>query len=83
MINFEEQFDSLKKKYNEIEKNLNNQEGLDSEKLVKLNKEYAELKPIVESIGKFQKSQKDIKDLRHQKSSYLYHVQRIIGCIRY
>ena len=64
MINFEEQFESLKKKYNEIEKDLNNQEGLDSEKLVKLNKEYAELKPIVDTITSYKKNNNEITELR-------------------
>jgi len=64
MINFEEQFESLKKKYNEIEKDLNNQEGFDSEKLVKLNKEYAELKPIVDTITSYKKNNNEITELR-------------------
>jgi len=64
MINFEKQFESLKKKYNEIENDLNNQEGLDSEKLVKLNKEYAELKPIVDTITSYKKNNHEIIELK-------------------
>ena len=63
MINFEKQFENFLKKYKEIENDLSNQNNFDPTKLVKLNKEYAELKPIVESISKFQNYQKDIKDL--------------------
>jgi len=63
MVNFEKQFKSIIKKYNEIEKNLNNQSDFDSEKLIKLNKEYAELKPIVDTIQNFNKHKKDIEDL--------------------
>ncbi len=63
MINFEKQFDNILEKYQEIEKNLNHQKEYDSEKLIKLNKEYAELKPIVETIYDFKKNQTDIKNL--------------------
>ena len=57
MVNFEKQFDSILEKYREIENNLNNQGNYESEKLVKLNKEYAELKPIVDTINNFKKKQ--------------------------
>ena len=63
MVNFEKQFDNILEKYIEIEKSLNNQNHLDSDKLIKLNKEYAELKPIVDSINNFKKQKKDIDDL--------------------
>ena len=55
MVNFEKQFDNILEKYQDIEKNLNNQGNYDSENLIKLNKEYAELKPIVETINNFKK----------------------------
>ncbi len=58
MINFEKQFDNIESKFKEIVNNLNNQIDLDTEKLIKLNKEYAELTPIVETIKKY-KSDKD------------------------
>ena len=63
MINFEKQFDSILEKYTKIEKNLSNQENYDSNKLIKLNKEYAELTPIVEAINNFKKFKSDIADL--------------------
>ena len=63
MVNFEKQFDNILEKYREIETNLNNQGNYDSEKLIKLNKEYAELKPIVETINNFKKYKTDIADL--------------------
>ena len=60
MINFEKQFDNIESKFKDIENNLNNQIDLDTEKLIKLNKEYAELTPIVETIKKY-KSDKSCK----------------------
>ena len=63
MLNFEKQFDSILQKYQEIENNLNNQGNIDSDRLIKLNKEYAELKPIVENINDFKKYQNDIINL--------------------
>ena len=55
MVNFEKQFDNILEKYRKIETNLNNQGNYNSEKLIKLNKEYAELKPIVDKINNFKK----------------------------
>ena len=63
MVNFEKQFDNILEKYRKIETNLNNQGNYDSEKLIKLNKEYAELKPIVDTINNFKKHKTDIADL--------------------
>ncbi len=63
MINFEKKFDNIESKFREIENNLNNQSNLDSEKLVKLNKEYAELIPIVETIKKYKKDKNEIIEL--------------------
>ena len=63
MVNFEKQFDNILEKNREIETSLNNQGNYDSEKLIKLNKEYAELKPIVNTINNFKKHKTDISDL--------------------
>jgi len=63
MVNFEKQLDNILEKYRKIETNLNNQRNYDSEKLIKLNKEYAELKPIVDTINNFKKHKTDIADL--------------------
>ena len=63
MINFEKQFDNIESKFREIENSLNNQSNLDTEKLVKLNKEYAELSPIVETIKKYKKDKSEISEL--------------------
>ena len=63
MVNFEKQFNNILEKFQEIENNLNNQGNYNSEKLIKLNKEYAELKPIVETINNFKKYKTDITDL--------------------
>tara|TARA_B100000579_G_scaffold249767_1_gene205349 strand:+ start:160 stop:1236 length:1077 start_codon:yes stop_codon:yes gene_type:complete len=63
MINFEKQFDTIESKFKNIEKNLNNQTDLDTEKLIKLNKEYAELTPIVETIKKYKVDKDEIGEL--------------------
>ena len=63
MINFEKQFDNIESKFIDIESNLNNQAGLDTEKLIKLNKEYAELSPIVETIKKYKGEKEEIYEL--------------------
>jgi peptide chain release factor 1 len=63
MINFEKQFDNIESKFREIENNLNNQLNLDTEKLIKLNKEYSELTPIVERIKQYKKNKSEISEL--------------------
>jgi len=63
MINFEKQFDNIETKFKDIESNLNNQSGIDTEKLVKLNKEYAELTPIVETIKQYKEDKSEIGEL--------------------
>ena len=39
MINFEKQFENIETKFKDIENQLNQQSGLNTERLVKLNKE--------------------------------------------
>ena len=63
MINFEKQFDIIESKFKDIENNLNNQIDLDTEKLIKLNKEYADLTPIVETIKKYKSDKVEIGEL--------------------
>jgi peptide chain release factor 1 len=63
MINFKKQFDNIESKFKNIESNLNNQGDLDTEKLIKLNKEYAELSPIVEIIKKYKDDKNEINEL--------------------
>ena len=63
MIDFEKQFENIESKFKDIESNLNNQLGLETEKLVKLNKEYAELSPIVETIKKYKYDKNEISEL--------------------
>ena len=64
MLDFEKKFENITKKYNEIENSLNNQSGFESEKLIKLNKEYADLKPIVNTISNYKNELKEIDDLK-------------------
>ncbi len=63
MINFEKQFNSIQTKFKDIESNLNNQTEINTEKLIKLNKEYAELTPIVEAINKYNTIKNEINEL--------------------
>ena len=63
MINFEKQFYNIESKFKDIESNLNNQVDLNTEKLIKLNKEYAELSPIVETIKKYKGEKNEISEL--------------------
>jgi len=63
MINFEKQFDNIESRFKDIENNLNNQTNLDTEKLIQLNKEYAELTPIVENIIKYKSDKDEIGEL--------------------
>ncbi len=63
MNNFEKQFDNIETKLKDIESNLNNQSNIDTEKLVKLNKEYAELTPIVDAIKLYKKDKNEINEL--------------------
>ena len=63
MIDFKKQFENIESKFKDIENNLNNQSGLETEKLVKLNKEYAELTPIVQIIKKYKNDKSEISEL--------------------
>ncbi len=63
MNNFKNQFDIIVKKYQNIEKSLSNQNNLDRDKLIKLNKEYSELTPIVNLINQYNSVKKDIENL--------------------
>ena len=63
MNNFENQFDIIVKKHQNIEKSLSNQDNLDRDKLIKLNKEYYELTPVVKSINQYNSVKKDIENL--------------------
>lgn len=63
MNNFENQFDIIVKKHQNIEKSLSNQDNLDRNNLIKLNKEYSELTPVVKSINQYNSVKKDIENL--------------------
>ena len=53
MLNLDIQFSNILQKYDQIEKSLNQSKDFNSEDLIKLNREYADLKPIVEKIYEF------------------------------
>ena len=56
--------DAILQKHKEIERKLSNQENIDTNKLVKLNKEYSELAPLVGSITEYKVCQNDINNLK-------------------
>ena len=55
--------DDILEKHKKIEKKLSDQNNINSDKLIKLNKEYSELSPLVESITEFKKCQIEINNL--------------------
>ena len=57
------QLDAIIIKHKDIEDKLSNQNDLKTEKLIELNKEYAELTPIVSIINSFKICQKDLTSL--------------------
>ena len=63
MINLDNQFINIIEKYKKIEDSLNNMENINSENLIKLNKEYADLKPIVDKIAEYKKEKNEIINL--------------------
>ena len=63
MMNLDIQFSNIIDKYNKIENSLNTMNSTNTEDLIKLNREYAELKPIVEKIAEYRKEQKEIFNL--------------------
>ncbi len=63
MINLDIQFSKILSKYNKIENSLNNMDTKDSSSLVKLNREYSELKPIVDKIDEYKNEQNEILNL--------------------
>ncbi len=65
MINLDKQFSIILEKFKLIENLLNNMNDIDSNGLIKLNREYSELRPIVEKIQEYNNLQKDILNLNH------------------
>ena len=58
------QLEGIVRKHSNIEKQLSNQDSLETSKLIELNKEYSDLTPIVEVINLFKKNKKDILNLK-------------------
>ncbi len=65
MINFDIQFSKILEKYKNVQENLNKTEKLNSEDLIKMNKEYSDLKPLVDKIEEYKKEQTDIENLNN------------------
>ena len=63
MINLDKQFSIILEKFKLIENSLNNMNNIDSNELIKLNREYSELRPIVEKIQEYNDLQTDILNL--------------------
>ena len=63
MINLDKQFSIILEKFKLIENSLNNMSDIDSNELIKLNREYSDLRPIVEKIQEYNDLQKDILNL--------------------
>ena len=63
MINLDKQFSIILEKFKLIENSLNNMKNNDSNELIKLNREYSELRPIVEKIQEYNNLQNDILNL--------------------
>ncbi len=63
MINLDKQFSIILEKFELIENSLNNMNNNDSNELIKLNREYSELRPIVEKIQEYNNLQNDILNL--------------------
>ena len=60
MINLDNQFSNIIDKYNKIENSLNQMDNSDTDNLIKLNREYAELRPIVDKIEEYKKEKNEI-----------------------
>ena len=63
MINFKNQFSKILEKYKNVENSLNKMDNLSSEDLIKMNREYADLRPIVDKIEQYKKEQIEILNL--------------------
>ena len=63
MINFKNQFSKILEKYKIVENTLNKMDNLSSEDLIKMNREYADLRPIVDKIEQYKKEQIEILNL--------------------
>ena len=63
MVNFNIQFSKILEKYKNVQEALNKTEKLNSEDLIKMNKEYSDLKPLVDKIEEYKKEQTDIDNL--------------------
>ncbi len=63
MINLDKQFSVILEKFKLIQNSLNNINNIGSNELIKLNREYSDLRPIVEKIQEYNNLQKDILNL--------------------
>ena len=55
MKDLDVKLEAILRKHKEIEEKLSKQDKIDTNKLIRLNKEYSELTPLVDSVLKFRK----------------------------
>ncbi len=77
MINLDKQFTIILEKFKLIENSLNNMNNIDSNELIKLNREYSELRPIVEKIQEYNDLQKDILNLNELVKDNDFEISKI------
>ncbi len=63
MKDIKDQLDAILKKHLLLEKQLSNQDSISTDKLIQLNKEYAELLPIVDLINEYKEITKELINL--------------------
>ncbi len=62
-MNIENNLQDLKKKFSDIERNLENPTNLSQKEFITLSKEYSELRPIIKIIDEYNTLKEEISDL--------------------
>ena len=66
MKDLDQKLEAILQKHSEIEKNLSNQDNIETDKLIKLNKEYSDLMPLanlIKEYNQYLKESNNLKDL--------------------
>ena len=72
MINLDKQFTIILEKFKLIENSLNNMNNIDSNELIKLNREYSDLRPVVEKIQEYNDLQNRINRLENVETNVVF-----------
>ncbi len=64
MKDLDQKLETILQKHNEIEKNLSKQDNIETDKLIKLNKEYSDLIPLANLIKEYKKYLKESDSLK-------------------